>query len=102
MKSFNALILDIIFNFSKNALFLMAFLNEMRRTLMQGMCNKQVTSAKPLSHHLSSKDSKTRSIFSHSQLQYKLNGLINDSYYITLPINSHAEVTVVLSSLILV
>jgi len=42
----------------------------------------------PCRHHLKSENSKNSiNFFSHSQLQYKLCGLINDSYYVTLPIH---------------
>ena len=54
-------------------------------------------SAMPQSHHLKSENSKKTLInfFSHSQLQCKVCGFIND-YYVTLRIHSHAEVTIVI------
>ena len=61
--------------------------------LVQWKCKKMVTSAMPPSHHRKAKTVKTRSI-SYSQSQYKLRSLIND-YFITLPVHSHAEVTIV-------
>jgi len=35
--------------------------------------------------------------FSHAQLQYKLCGLINDCYDVTLPSHSHTEVGIVIT-----
>ena len=47
-------------------------------TLVQGKCNKVVTSATPPSHDLKSEHSKNSiNFFSHSQLQYKICDLIN-------------------------
>jgi len=64
------------------------------RILVQRKCNKVVTCAIPPSHHLKSENSKySINFFSHSQRQYKLCGLNNDSYYISLPIHLHAVVT---------
>jgi len=47
-----------------------------------------VTSVIPPSHHRKAKIAKRRSnyfLMHKSQLQYKLRGLINDCYYVTLP-----------------
>jgi len=69
-------------------------------TFVQEKCNKMVTSAMPPSHHLSSEDSKNSiNFFSYSQIQHKLWGLFSDYYYVTLPIFSHAEVTIVIADL---
>ena len=69
-------------------------------TLVQGKCNKMVTSAMPPLHHSKSKNSKN-SINFLSQLQYKLNlcDFICDYIYVTLPIHSLAEVKIVTSYL---
>jgi len=58
-------------------------------TFAQGKCNKMVTNVMPPSHHLKSENSENSiHFFSHSQLQYKLCGLNNDYYCITLPIST--------------
>jgi len=63
-------------------------------------CNKVVTSAMPLSHHLSSEDSKNSINFFliHSSSTNHVALSIND-YYVTLPIHSHPEVTVEITNL---
>jgi len=67
---------------------------------VQGKCNKTVTSAMPPFHHSENKNSKNSiNFFSRSQLPNKLCGLNSDYYYVTLPIHSHGEVTVVIANL---
>ena len=75
---------NLISDFEKMLICATVFLKMKREcTLVQGKCNKMVTSAMPPFHHSKNKNSKN-SINFFSQLQYKLKlcDLICDHYYV--------------------